>query len=71
MTEEQLARIPRRNASEVVTAVPGGLRYEERLEAAIEAWANEEWWRGFHAGHREADVDDQTAFEMFVKSLKP
>lgn len=52
MTEDQLANIKRRSAEEVIVSVPGGLHYEARMRIAIEAWANEEWWRGFHAGQR-------------------
>ena len=62
MTKEQLDQLPRRTASEVITAVPGGRRYEERVEVAVEAWANEEWWRGFYAG-RHGMVARATATE--------
>ncbi len=54
MTEEQLAKIKRRTAEEVVIAVPGGLHYEARVQTAVAVWANEEWWRGYYAGRLNA-----------------
>ena len=55
MTKEQLSAIKRRSAENVMVGVPGGLHYEARLRTAIEAWANEEWWRGFYAGAKAAE----------------
>lgn len=67
MTEEQLSQIKRRNAEEILAAIPAGSVYERRLAAAIEAAMNEEWWRGYHAGRRSEQTHQfrqlQKAFE--------
>ena len=53
MTEEQLAAIKRRSALEhLVDAGVGVPTTSGRLEVAVEAAMNEEWWRGFYAGQK-------------------
>jgi hypothetical protein len=52
MTEEQLDKIKRRAADQVLIDVPGGVGYEQRVLIAVEAAMNEEWWRGYYAGRK-------------------
>lgn len=50
MTRDELAKIPRQTADEILTAVPGGQGYEARVALQVEAHLNIEWWRGYYAG---------------------
>jgi hypothetical protein len=50
MTEEELAKIPRRTIDEISASIPGGIGHHQRTMVAMEAHANVEWWRGYYAG---------------------
>lgn len=50
MTRDELAKIPRLTADQVLAGVPGGVGYEHRVLLAVECAMNIEWWRGFYAG---------------------
>lgn len=59
MTRDDLAKIPRQTADEILTAVPGGQGYEARVALQVEAHLNIEWWRGYYAG-KNAQTDAVT-----------
>ena len=50
MNEEELTKMPKQTARDILNAIPGGRGYETRVEIALEVAMNTEWWRGFWAG---------------------
>lgn len=53
--EEDLAKMPRKTAAQIISEsrigeLPGGV---ERLAIAVEIALNQEWWRGKYAGLNE------------------
>jgi hypothetical protein len=56
MNEEELTKMPRQTARDILTAIPGGPGYEARVELALEVAMNTEWWRGYYAGRDNRDV---------------
>jgi hypothetical protein len=54
MNREELEKIPRQEAAELLASIPAGPGYERRLLIAIECALNLEWWRGYYAVTAEA-----------------
>lgn len=51
MTREDLSKIPRVEAAEMLVNIPAGPGYEHRVLLAVESAMNIEWWRGHYAGY--------------------
>lgn len=66
MTREQLRSLPRRRPDEVLALVEGGPGYHQRIVLAVEAYTNEEWWRGYFAG-----VDLGNSLNAELRSRNP
>lgn len=49
MTPEDLAKIPRKTAREMLGEIQAGDGFEHRVLLAVECAMNLEWWRGYHA----------------------
>ena len=51
MTKEQIDKIPRKKARELLASIPAGRGYDDRVLLAVEEVMNLEWWRGYHAAY--------------------
>jgi hypothetical protein len=49
LNKDEIDRIPRKTAEEVLSGVPPGPGVEQRTKLAVEVAMNLEWWRGYHA----------------------